>query len=236
MDRIFHGVTTLICALHDAPTIAYENQLAAIQALHQDIQQWAKLTLPVEKKPHITTPTPTRTRQHYIMRPMRCPNKDYTQDLLPRVVIQKPNASLSPQKVPLTNNDYEPVARCTRSRVPKTVDQPPPRVSKSPDTGTIARHKKSQTATMDNVITPAQAAKRRYLAQVLQSLTIPVLDKTSGQLLKYRQLRKHPSFRTYGTLPMPMNLDDYAKESWQKIKSPREPMSGRHEHLSHHQV
>ena len=39
MYRIVNGVTTLTCALHDAPTISYENHLAVIQALHQAIQR-----------------------------------------------------------------------------------------------------------------------------------------------------------------------------------------------------
>ena len=34
MDRIVHGMTTLICALHKAPAIVCDNQLAAIEALH----------------------------------------------------------------------------------------------------------------------------------------------------------------------------------------------------------
>ena len=47
---------------------------------------------------------------------------------------------------------------------------------------------------MANVITPDQADKRQYPAHFLQSLSMPVLDETSGQLLKYRQLRKNPRF------------------------------------------
>ena len=45
-----------------------------------------------------------------------------------------------------------------------------------------------------SAITPAQAAQRRYPLKFLQSLAMPVLDKTSGQSLQYRQLRKHPKF------------------------------------------
>ena len=47
---------------------------------------------------------------------------------------------------------------------------------------------------MANVITPSQADKLRHPSQFLQSLAMPVLDKTSGQSLKYRQLRKKPKF------------------------------------------
>ena len=37
MDRIFHGVNKLTCALHDAPHIACDNKLLAINTLHQAI-------------------------------------------------------------------------------------------------------------------------------------------------------------------------------------------------------
>ena len=40
MDRIVHGANKLTCALHDAPHIACDNQLSAIDALHQAIQRW----------------------------------------------------------------------------------------------------------------------------------------------------------------------------------------------------
>ena len=35
MDRIFHGMNKLTCALHDTPHITCDNQLLAINALHQ---------------------------------------------------------------------------------------------------------------------------------------------------------------------------------------------------------
>ena len=194
MDLIVHCVTTLTCALQEAPTISCNNQLAAIQALRKAIQRWAKPTLPVAKVPQVTTPPPTCTRQRSILRPMRCPTKDQPQDLLPRVVIQNPNAFPSTPKVPSTKANYEPVARRTRSRVPHTVDPPHPRVNKSTDIGHIARRTRSQTTATANVITPAQAAKQRYPAQFLQSLAMTVLEETSGQSLQYRQLRKQPKF------------------------------------------
>ena len=124
----FHSVMTLICALKDAPTIACNNQIAAIQALHQAIQRWSKPTLPVAKVPQVNTHPPTHTQQRTILCPMHRPTKDQAQDLFPRVVIQKRNTSLSTPKVPSTKNNYEPVAQHTRSRVPHTVDPPPPRV------------------------------------------------------------------------------------------------------------
>ena len=39
MGRIFHGVNKLTCALHEAPHIAWDNQVFAIEALHQAIQR-----------------------------------------------------------------------------------------------------------------------------------------------------------------------------------------------------
>ena len=95
MDRIVHGVTTLICAFKNAPAIACNNQLVAIQALHQAIQRWAQPTLPFVKVPQVANPPPTHTRQHLILHPMRRPTKVQPHALLPRVVIQKPNASPS---------------------------------------------------------------------------------------------------------------------------------------------
>ena len=115
-------------------------------------------------------------------------------DLLTRVVIQKPNVSPSTPKIPSTKEHYEPVARRTRSKVPHTVDLPPPRVAKATDLRPIARRTRSQTTSTDNVITPAQAAKRQYPGQFLQSLSIHVLEETSGRSLQYRQLHNHPKF------------------------------------------
>ena len=74
------------------------------------------------------------------------------------------------------------------------MDQAPPRVHKTIDTAPVAMRTRSQTANTAIAITSAQAAQRRYPAKFLQSLAMPVLDKTSGQLLQYRQLRKHPKF------------------------------------------
>ena len=139
MDRIVHSVATLTCALHEAPTIACENQLSTIQALHQAIKRWDKLTLPTRTKLHLTTLPPTSTRQCSIMRHMCCPHKDSPQGVPPRVVIKKHNASSIPTTVPSTISRYEPVARRTRSRVPQPVDQPPLRVSQTPETGLIYR-------------------------------------------------------------------------------------------------
>ena len=68
------------------------------------------------------------------------------------------------------------VAQRTRPIIPHTVDQPPPRVKKTPDIGPISRRMRSQTSAMANVITSSQAAQRQYQAQFLQSLAITVLD------------------------------------------------------------
>ena len=122
------------------------------------------------------------------------PHEDRPQDVPPRVVIQKPNASPIPTTVPPITSQYEPVARCTRSKVPQTADQPPPSVNNTPATGNIARRTRYQTATLDSVITSSKAAQQQYPSRFLQSLAMPVLDKTSDQSLQYYQLRKHPKF------------------------------------------
>ena len=125
---------------------------------------------------------------------MLCPHEDRPPDAPPRVSIPKTNAY--PITTPLTSitSQYEPVAQHTRSRFPHTVDHPPPRVNKTPDTAPITRHTRSQTVAMANVIAPAQASQRQYPAKFLQSMAMPVLDKTSGKSLQYRQLRNQPKF------------------------------------------
>ena len=172
-------MTTLTCTLRDAPAIAFNNQLAAIQALRQAIHKWAHPTLPFVKVPHVTTPLPTHTRRRSVLLPMHRPTTFQPHALLPRVVIQKPNVSPSAPKMPTTKEHYEPVSRHTRSKVPHTVDPPPPRVEKATDLGPIARRTQSQTTATANVITTIQAAKQQYPAQFLQSMTMPVLEKTS---------------------------------------------------------
>ena len=125
----------------------------------------------------------------------------------PRVVIPKPPAPLprvvitKPPDKPIPASPEEPIAQCKRSHNPPTVDTAP-----------VARRTCSQNANTASVITPSQAAQRRYPRKFLQSLAMPVLDETSGQSLKYRKLRKHPKFaRIWNTSSMPTNLDGSAK-------------------------
>ena len=70
-DRIVHGATTLMCALQNAPVIACDNQLSAIQALHQAIQQWAHPNIPSSKVAPVPPPPPTATWRRSVMPPMR---------------------------------------------------------------------------------------------------------------------------------------------------------------------
>ena len=130
-EHIVHGVTTLTSALCDTPAIACDNQLAAIQALCQAIHRWDQLTLPLSKLAQVTPPHPTPTRQHSAMFPMRSQATVKPHSSFPRVVIQTPNAAPSAPRVKSTKEQYEPVARHTRSKVPHTVDPPPPRVDKA---------------------------------------------------------------------------------------------------------
>ena len=51
MDHIVHGVNKLTCALQDAPHITCDNQLFAINALHQAIQSWTTSNKPPREKP-----------------------------------------------------------------------------------------------------------------------------------------------------------------------------------------
>ena len=123
IDRIFHGVNKLTCALHDAPHIVFDNQLLAIDALHQAIQIWTKTTGPPQTKPHRTTLSHTRTRPRSILRPLRRPQEEIPPDSTPRVAIPKPPDILIPQ-LSITSQD-EPIAWRTRSRF-TTMDRQPP--------------------------------------------------------------------------------------------------------------
>ena len=152
MDRIFHGVNKPTCSLHNAPHIACDNKLFAIEALHQVIQLWTKTTRTTQTKPHCTTLPHTHTWQSSILRPMRRPQEDRPPDSPPRVVITKPHATPIPTPHLSIASQYEPIARRTRSRLP-TVDRPPPRLSKTTDTAPIARRTRSQNAAMASVIT-----------------------------------------------------------------------------------
>ena len=191
MDRIVHDMNKLACALQDAPHIACDNQLFAIHALHQVIQRWTtKNKHPCAKTPWATTLHP-HARPRSILRPIRRPREDGSPAPLPRVVIPKPPDIPIPPTP--TTSPEEPIEHRTRSHLP-SMDQAYPMVHKTIDTAPIARRTRSQTANTTSAITPAQAAQRKYPAKLIQSLAITVLDKTSGQLVQYRQLRKHPKF------------------------------------------
>ena len=138
---------------------------------------------PQAKLPRATLSN-TRTGPRSILCPMRRNQEDQPPASPPRVVIPKPPDILVPQ-IPIASQD-EPIARHTRPMFP-SMDRTPPRVHKQIDTAPIARYTRSKTAHMASAITPNQAAQRRYPAKFLQSLAMPVLDKTSGQSLQYRQ-------------------------------------------------
>ena len=122
------------------------------------------------------------------------PHEDQPPYAPPRVSIPKPNAPPIPTPLPSSTSQYETVAQHTRSRSPHTVDQPSPRLNKTPATVPIAMRTHSQTAAMASVITPSQAAQQQFPAKFLQSMEMPVLHETSRQSLKYRQLHKNPKF------------------------------------------
>ena len=152
------------------------NHLFSIHALQQAVHS---LT---------TTTTAPCAQPCPILRTIFRPRKDKTPAPPPRVVIPKPPAPLprvvipKPPDRPIPQSLEEPIARRTRSHLPTM------------NTAPVARRTRSQTANTASVINPAQAAQRRYPLKFLQNLTMPVLDKTSGQSLQYRQLRKHPKF------------------------------------------
>ena len=88
MDRIVHGVSTLTCALKDAPQIVCDNHLFAIHALQQAVQHWT------------TTTTATRAQPRPILRIICRHRKDKPPAPPPRVVISNPPAPLPMVVIP----------------------------------------------------------------------------------------------------------------------------------------
>ena len=66
----------------------------------------------------------------------------------------------------------------------------PPPIQEEP----IARRTQSQIQIQSNIVTLAKAASRRYPAAIFQYLALPVLDKETGKLLEYCQIRKDPKY------------------------------------------
>ena len=97
MDLIVNGVNKLTCASQDAPHIACDNQLLAIDALHQSIHSWTTSNRPPQAKPPRDTFSHTRAQPCSILQPMRLPQEDQPPASPPRVVITKPPAISVPQ-------------------------------------------------------------------------------------------------------------------------------------------
>ena len=45
-----------------------------------------------------------------------------------------------------------------------------------------------------NVITPSDAACRKFTMDIINKWEMSVIDKETGQIMDYKQLRKHPKF------------------------------------------
>ena len=73
MERIVHGVNKPTCALQDAPQIACDNQLFAINTLHKAIQRWTTSNKPPRVKPPRATTLHPHAQPRSILRPMRRP-------------------------------------------------------------------------------------------------------------------------------------------------------------------
>ena len=148
-----------MCTLHDSPVIACNNQLSAIQALRQVIQWWFHPTLPSSiQVVQVPPPPPTPKQSHSILRPMRRQAPFQPSASLPRVFFLMHKAAPSAPSVTSSQGKDELFAQHTRSRITHTVDPPPQRVDKATYPGPIACHTRSQTISMDNIITPSQAA------------------------------------------------------------------------------
>ena len=151
---------------------------------------------------------------------MQRPHEDQPPGAPPRVSIPKPHTSPIPTLQLSIASQDEPIARCTRYRFP-TVDCPTPRVNKTTDTSPISVRTRSQTAAIASFITPAQAPQQRYPAKFLQSLAMTFLEKTSGQLLQYHQLRKHPNFAHIWNTSYANELGRLCKGIGQGSKGPK---------------
>ena len=151
---------------------------------------------------------------------MRRPLEDQPPDTLPRVVIPKPHASPIPTLQLSIASQDELIAWHTSSMFP-TMELPPPRVNKKTDTAPIAARTRSQTTAMASVITPSEASQRQYPFKFLQSMAMPDLDKTYGQSLQYRQLRKHPKFAHIWNTPYANELGRLCQGIGQGSKGPK---------------
>ena len=66
----------------------------------------------------------------------------------------------------------------------------PPDIQEEP----ISRRTRSQTQIQANIVTPTREDACRYTTAIFQYLALPVLDKETGKILEYRQLRKYPRY------------------------------------------
>ena len=75
-----------------------------------------------------------------------------------------------------TDDEEEPIAMRTCFQIQMMLG--PPEIQEEP----IARRTQSQTQSQANIVTPARASDRRYLAAIFQYLALPALDKETGKL------------------------------------------------------
>ena len=111
----------------------------------------------------------------------------------PRVVSNTSSAELfTPTPAPRVDKgvDYEEEPISMRTRLQRHMMPRPLEIQSKP----IVRRTRSQTQSQANIVTPARAAARRYPAAIFQYLALPVLDKETGKLLEYQQLRKDPRY------------------------------------------
>ena len=198
-DRLVHAMNILTCALKDAPAAKCNAQLMAIQDMQELFGKWrenstASNGLPAQPPrvptqpprvldalPHAPSPTrvPVSAIQENVIRPSPlqpqvCDNVTVTHNTtpppIPPPVASPPRVPTQPTRAPAppqTPTD-QPVAHRTRSRQP--------------------------LANIANVVTPANAASRKFPLETLLKWAMPVLNEETGLFMEYRELRKHPHF------------------------------------------
>ena len=81
----------------------------------------------------------------------------------------------------------------THNTTPPPIPPPvasPPRVPTQPN----RTRSRQPLANIANVVTPANAASRKFPLETLLKWAMPVLNEETGLFMEYRELRKHPHF------------------------------------------
>ena len=98
----------------------------------------------------------------------------------------------------------------------------------------IARSTQSQTQSQANIVTPARLAACRYPAAIFQYIALPVLDKETGKLLEYQQLKKDLRYAPIWNPSYANELGRLCQGVGKGTKGPRKKKSGGNGHVPCH--